>query len=341
MYKQFINLESKRVTFLDSRFYECNDKRLLWVPSATTILNMAPKSKAFYDWLQKTGEEANTYMAERMEVGSIIHEMTEVYDKRGRIDVSQYVERLSLRDYKMFRRYTEFIARFTPQWESIENGYAHSELGFGGTLDRVGILNGERWLLDVKTGGVYDYYSCQLAAYKVLWETFNPSMPIDRMGIIHLNAQTRTDGDPKKVMQGPGWKIVEITDADKHYRRFRQYMEIWHDENPGAEPKSELFDLEIVRGYNMANFPAENDTAQSGAIESTDAPPSADEWYEAVKPAVVKKTTRKKQDLQFQEFEAPAIGGDVPQPDNEPLISEPTPAPEPPAPAVDPFHEFF
>lgn len=261
MKKVFFNPEAQRVSFLDSRFYACNDKPALYVPSSTTILNVAPKSSQFYEWLKRAGETADAHMAERMEVGSKVHNLTEVFDKTGRINLAENgVFDMRMEEVAMIHRYAEFVERFKPEMELIEAAYAHSGLGFGGTLDRRAKIKGDRWLFDIKTGNIYPYYWCQLASYVVLHNMFNPDTPIERVGILHLNAKTRTEGKPG-TMQGIGWQMIEMSavEGDQpglefYTQLFYHYKKIWHHHNPNMEPDSPMFSTVIERSYAMPSI---------------------------------------------------------------------------------------
>lgn len=254
----FYNAEENRVSFEDLRFYRCADNKAKFVPSVTTILNVAPKGAHFYEWLKKTGKDADTYMAERMERGSLVHRLTEQYDLTGEVELSDGRGNFDMAAdvCEMIHRYDNFITRFTPQWESIERAYGHSDLGFGGTLDRVGKIAGDRWLIDIKTGYEYDYYKQQQAAYLKMHNFFNPDEQIDRVGILYLDTDHRTEGK-KGSIQGIGWCMREIPmdTIEYHWEMFNHYWATWKHAYPNWEPNSKLFSTKIVRPYEMARFP--------------------------------------------------------------------------------------
>ena len=78
----------------------------------------------------------------------------------------------------------------------------------------------------------------QLAAYKQSWEETNPDHPIDKMGILHLKAATRTEGKPP-AMQGKGWKIEFPKDSyEKLFHMFENTLEIYYFDNPDPRPKN-------------------------------------------------------------------------------------------------------
>jgi hypothetical protein len=110
-------------------------------------------------------------------------------------------------------------------------------MGVGGQLDRVMELNGSRWLIDIKTGeNLYDEYELQLIAYKLMWEEQFPQYPIDKIGVLHLNAKTRTDGRGDAI-QGRGWKLDEITEDFKYLEKvWFNTLELWRWKNKNWKP---------------------------------------------------------------------------------------------------------
>lgn len=90
-----------------------------------------------------------------------------------------------------FKQWTE---RVQPVWERNEFIICHPELRVAGQCDALAIINGKRWLIDVKTSkSVYGpEYALQLAAYRyapfiVEWTGEMTPMPaVDHCGILHV-----------------------------------------------------------------------------------------------------------------------------------------------------------
>jgi hypothetical protein len=80
------------------------------------------------------------------------------------------------------------------------NGVAGSSISYAGTFDLIADLNdGNRWLLDIKTGkGVYDSHVLQLAAYRYATHYLHATgdlmtmHPVDRCGVIHVRPDAVT-----------------------------------------------------------------------------------------------------------------------------------------------------
>ena len=73
---------------------------------------------------------------------------------------------------------------------------------FCGRCDMVSRINGELWLLDVKTSKVVKdvlNYQVQLSMYRMLWDVMHPDEPIDRMGIIWAKKDFQAVNPPKSV----------------------------------------------------------------------------------------------------------------------------------------------
>lgn len=67
------------------------------------------------------------------------------------------------------KAYRRFLADFSPAWDRIECPAASLDLGFAGTPDRVGSIDGEPAVLDIKSGQLHIVaLAAQLTAYALL-----------------------------------------------------------------------------------------------------------------------------------------------------------------------------
>jgi hypothetical protein len=62
--------------------------------------------------------------------------------------------------------YWAFVSLVQPQWEGIEQRVVDELAGYAGTLDRTGTIQGQRVIVDIKTGTVPATVGLQLAAYR-------------------------------------------------------------------------------------------------------------------------------------------------------------------------------
>lgn len=229
--ESFTDKEKKVITFKDSRFYQCLDDVDYYVPSSTSILNVVPKNQQFYNFLKNRGADADTYMMERMERGSLVHKFTEIFDTTGSINLSKDsgdVD-LTMDVVEMFNRYLDFSKKFKPDYNvkkldmpGIELSMALRSLGYGGTLDRLARMRSYTCLIDIKTGNEYEYYDYQLASYvELLWKCYK--IKVDKVFILYLDTQHRTEGD----MQGVGWCLKEVKNVKDAYKWFVHYKKTY------------------------------------------------------------------------------------------------------------------
>ena len=251
------NPEVKKITFLDERYYQ--DREGNYFPSATTVLDVYPKGYGFTKWLKDLGSNADQVLKDAGEQGTLIHNTIEAFfrgeeitwaDEKGK---AKYTEE----QWKMLMRFVDFYKTYKPEPLGIEYSLVDKELGFGGTIDFVGTVNKQLWLIDWKSSnGVYRSYELQVAAYFELWNKQMPKYKLDRYGILHLKALTR--GESKNgTIQGKGWKLHESADPqDKLYNFFEMTKAIWHKENPNAKPKT----IEYPDRFSIKSLQLENDS---------------------------------------------------------------------------------
>jgi hypothetical protein len=229
-------INNKQLTFLDSRFYSTEDGG--FVPSVTTILEAYPKGAAYYNWLKENGKDADEIRDEAGRRGSVVHKLTEDYDagKEVRLVNDNGSIDYKLSEWAMFERYVEFRSRFDLKVEAIELNIISKELGFAGTIDRVCYLNGEKYIIDIKTSNaIYPSYWLQLAAYRAL--LLHVGVKVDNVAILWLNAKTRTEGK-KDDIQGVGWQMITKRFSADDYELFMATQKLWQAENKIIKPKN-------------------------------------------------------------------------------------------------------
>ena len=227
---------------LDARFYY--DTNGEFVPSVTTILEAYPKDAHFFKWLKEVGTDADAIRDEAGRRGSVVHQLTEQYDARKEVSLLNMDGNLQYKmlEWSMFERYVEFSTRFKPEILMSEQNFVNSFLGFAGTLDRVIKMNGLTYLIDIKTSNViHDSYWLQLAAYRELLLQ-NNGMEVDFVGILHLNAKTRTEGKIGAI-QGQGWQLIQQRDTAKEISLFDKVRDLWLEQNKDAKPKRASYTL--------------------------------------------------------------------------------------------------
>lgn len=242
MSKFIIDLQARQLTMLDARFYY--DHNGEFVPSVTTILEAYPKDAHFFKWLKEVGSDADAIRDEAGRRGSVVHQLTEQYDAGEEVSLLNMDGNLQYKmlEWSMFERYVEFSTRFKPEIIMSEQNFVNSFLGFAGTLDRVIKMNGLTYLIDIKTSNViHDSYWLQLAAYRELLLQ-NKGMEVDFVGILHLNAKTRTEGKIGAI-QGQGWQLIQQRDTAKELSLFDKVRDLWLEQNKDAKPKKASYTL--------------------------------------------------------------------------------------------------
>ena len=221
-----ISDDATQITLPDSRYYRRNGK---YYPSVTYVLGYYPKGKFFENWLKQVGFSADYIVKKAAEEGTQVHELAEAYlngeelnflDERGRPQYNPDV-------WQMFLRFVEFWETFKPTLIETEVHIFSDELKVAGTCDLIVEINGELWLLDLKTSNsLHKSYDLQLASYaKALEES--KGIKIDRTGILWLKANTRSASNKKGVYQGKGWQVKVIDEIDKNFELFQMIYKLY------------------------------------------------------------------------------------------------------------------
>lgn len=124
-------------------------------PSVTKILSHFKMTPDF----DRFGNDASR------DTGTAVHSWLEIFDN-GKL--SEYPHEPSAEPY--INTYRKFLKEFNPQWELIETPLISNVWGFAGTPDRVGLIKGIRWGIDLKTGSPHPSHELQTAGYDVLTE---------------------------------------------------------------------------------------------------------------------------------------------------------------------------
>jgi len=230
------NPELKQINFLDRRVYKRGEG--VYYPSVTTILQYMPKNKFFESWLKDVGHSADLIMRRAGKEGTQVHEAAEALvkgeevswmDDYGNAKYSQIV-------WEMILKFYDFWSTYKPELISAEDFVWSDKHRYAGTADLVVKMNDETWLLDIKTSNsIHKSFDLQLASYaKALGES--KGIKIDRTGIIWLKAHSRGPSKQKNVIQGKGWKLLQIDDIDKNFELFKMIYELYKLENPVTEP---------------------------------------------------------------------------------------------------------
>ena len=230
------NPDLKQINFLERRVYKRGEG--VYYPSVTTILQYMPKNKFFESWLKDVGHSADLIMRRAGKEGTQVHEAAEELvkgkeiswmDNYGNAKYSQIV-------WEMILKFADFWKTYKPELISTEEFVWSDKHKYAGTADLVVKMNNEVWLLDIKTSNsIHKSFDLQLSSYaKALEES--KGVKIERTGIIWLKAHSRGPSKQKNVMQGKGWKILQIDDIDNNFELFKMIYKLYSLENPVTEP---------------------------------------------------------------------------------------------------------
>ena len=250
--------EHQRVTFPDARYYTKDNEN--WFPGVTTILNVVDKGEQYKKWLQANGFNADILARDAMNQGSNVHQgiqdFLNGYELRWATDEGKKL--YSKKEWQLISKFVDFYTGFKPHTIAVEKILVSEKLGLGSQMDYVCDLSGEVWLIDHKTGALYDSAKMQLAALRELWNEFNPKRKIDKCGVMHLESTHRGRDKAGKSIQGKGWKLVEVEDVDKHYEDFVHVFAIWKRKNPNFKPFNLVYpDRYSIDSTTEINFPDE------------------------------------------------------------------------------------
>lgn len=169
--------------------YTWNDGRAIYspLPSVTTILRVIDKSGPLVGWAKRETAACavrNLDMLVRMreaggdaaavawlkgipdfrrdtaaDIGTRVHKLVEQLARGAEPEVTA-------EEAPYVAAYRTFLAAFRPRFVAVEELVVSLRHGYAGTLDAIATIDGETWVLDVKTGtGLYPETGLQLAAY--------------------------------------------------------------------------------------------------------------------------------------------------------------------------------
>ena len=109
-------------------------------------------------------------------------------------------------------------------------------------------IYGAKTLVDIKTSNsIYPSYWLQLAAYHKLLEAHGHK-DIERVGILWLNAKTRTFGKNGSI-QGMGWQLItkSVEEIINDWALFMYTHKLWLALNEDVKPKMISYQLKYKK----------------------------------------------------------------------------------------------
>jgi hypothetical protein len=240
-----ISDDAQQITLPDSRYYRRNGK---YYPSVTYVLQYYPKGKFFENWLKQVGFASEHIVKRAAEEGTLVHDLSERYLNGEELNFlspngkPQYDPDV----WQMFLRFVEFWEEFKPTLIETEVHLFSDTLEVAGTCDLIVEINGEIWLLDLKTSNHLQLtYELQTSVYGQCYEECF-GKKIDRYGILWLKSSKRKAAKGK--MQGKGWEIVESTRTfEENIDIFKTVKRLFDLENPTHSPIFTEFRTSVKR----------------------------------------------------------------------------------------------
>lgn len=216
-----------------SHYYWLNGE---FMPGVTSILQEAAPTpyglKKF--WQDNTKEEADAIFEAAGDFGTKMHDafenllLAQELNLLGDYPTKKEKDCLvSFKDWFSYYKPTDFMP---------EQPIASGKYKYAGTLDFVGTINGQRWLVDFKTtGAIHFSHQLQTLAYKQAFEE-SYGEKIDRIGVARFGTIHKgIDPKPGKLKEtGKGWEFREVTDytIDNFMNIYQTYLTLHGGEIP-------------------------------------------------------------------------------------------------------------
>lgn len=221
-----------QITTSDERWYLVNEK---FYPSVTWICGYYPKGIGFMKWLSEHGwDEAEAVKQAAGEKGSKVHQAisdilrgaTIKIDSKFAVNGGEPTE-LTAIEYEAVMSFANWLNETQPEVLKVDYTLVNETDGYAGTIDMKLKINGEVWIIDIKTSkDIYPSHELQVSAYKKA-DSECQKIAILQVGYARNKAK---------------YKFTEIEDQ---YPLFQAAKAIWAKETNGVQPQQKDFPLEL------------------------------------------------------------------------------------------------
>ena len=246
-----------QITTWDERWYaksKMDEKTGLpiyeFVPSVTWIAGYYPKGIAFYKWLaQKGWDEAEAIKTAAGDKGSKVHfAITDLLAGKEVAMDGKYLnktsgkeEELTLEEYECLMSFVDWFKKTKPKVLANELVVFNEEYGYAGTIDLIAEIDGEKYIIDVKTGAnIWPEHELQISAY------LHGQPEKHKLALLQLGYKRNKNG----------WKFTEIEDK---FDLFLSARKIWQNECGEDRPRQKDFPLVLSlkeEKQKVADLPA-------------------------------------------------------------------------------------
>jgi hypothetical protein len=202
------------------------------VPSVTTIIGRWKDAGGLIRWAWKLGlegQDIDDVSHKAMTAGTVAHRLVDMHVHNPDMvvpDAGQIIQDFSVEEsiaeksLSAFEAYLRWADQIRLRVLVTEKRLVSTRYKFGGTLDAVLWLGGERSIGDWKTSNnIYLDYLLQLAAYRLLWRENNPNQVI--LGGAHLVRFDKETGS----FHHRHYRDMELDPAEEQFLLLRQAYE--------------------------------------------------------------------------------------------------------------------
>ena len=188
------------------------------VPGVTTILSVLNKP-ALVKWannLGLQGIDSSKYVDDKADIGTLAHQMIADYLRGVTTDTSEYSKAQIDQAENAILAFFEWEKHNHIEPKLIEQPLVSEAFHFGGTIDCLGIVNGDLTLVDFKTSsGIFPEMMTQVAAYRQLLIENHHS--VSRVIILRVG-RTADEGFEERL----------INHLDKRWELFQHCLAIYN-----------------------------------------------------------------------------------------------------------------
>lgn len=199
----------------DAHWYTSPKLSGKYLPSVSTILGTLKDGLEFVSaWDLKKAQER----------GIKLHKATEDLENGMTLDRNFYDDK----EWLMLIGFARWYNEVKPQPFAIEKAFASKKLGYGGTIDRIYLIDGLITVLDIKTTSViYDKHFMQVAAYAEGAIKSGIVKRVDQTAILRLSDKTKV-----------GYQYLEHSGVEMKadYASFKALFECYKYLNPNKQP---------------------------------------------------------------------------------------------------------
>ena len=214
-----------QITLENERWYG-DDISKTYYPSSSWICSVWPKGYQLMKWIADNGwEESQKIKNEAGERGSNVHEGISLLLLNQELHIDNY----SYEEWMAIMSFVAWWKKTKPTLLATEVSGINHEVGYGGTIDLICMINNELWVIDYKTSqSIYKEYELQISSYGELAKCIDIGLDISKMpinlGILQIGYK----------LNKQKYKFKKI---ENQMDLFLSAKKIWAEENKNQNPR--------------------------------------------------------------------------------------------------------